>query len=122
MANILLSTTLEEALRKHLASKHYRKNPLGVLFANRRLRPYSDSKLRAKNLRPLLKFLGMKQVGFHAIRYGVASELINSGAPITVERDHRRHSDVRVTLGIYGHVIGDAQRKAVEKLAKKMIA
>jgi hypothetical protein len=33
-----------------------------------------------------------------------------------------RHSDVRLTLGIYGHVIGDARRKAVEKLAKKIIA
>jgi integrase len=73
-ANILLSTTLEEALRKHLASEHYRENLLGVLFANRRLGSYSDNKLRAKSLRPLLKFLGMKQVGFHAIRHTVASE------------------------------------------------
>ena len=68
-----------------------------VLFANRRLRPYSDNKLREKHLRPLLKSLGMKAVGFHAIRHGVASELINSGTPITAVRDQMRHSDVRVT-------------------------
>lgn len=117
-ANIPLSAVLAKELRKHLKSKHFRENPLGVLFANRHLRPYSDNKLREKHLRPLLKSLDMKAVGFHAIRHGVASELINSGTPITAVRDQMRHSDVRVTLGIYGHVIGNTQRKAVEGLSR----
>jgi integrase len=43
----------------------------------------------------------------------VASELIESGTPITVVRDQLRHSDIRITLGIYGHVIGNSQRNAV---------
>ena len=117
-ADIPLSAVLAKELRKHLKSKHFRENPLGVLFANRHLRPYSDNKLREKHLRPLLKSLDMKAVGFHAIRHGVASELINSGTPITAVRDQMRHSDVRVTLGIYGHVIGNTQRKAVEGLSR----
>ena len=117
-ADIPLSAVLAKELREHLKSKHFRENPLGVLFANRRLRPYSDNKLREKHLRPLLKSLDMKAVGFHAIRHGVASELINSGTPITAVRDQMRHSDVRVTLGIYGHVIGNTQRKAVEGLSR----
>jgi integrase len=121
-ADIPLSAVLAKELRKHLKSKHYRENPLGVLFANRNLRPYSDSKLRTYKLQPLLKSLGMKKVGFHAIRHGVASELINSGTPITAVRDQMRHSDVRVTLEIYGHVIGNAQRKAVDSLSRTMIA
>lgn len=117
-ADIPLPAVLAKELRKHLKSKHFRENPLGVLFANRHLRPYSDNKLREKHLRPLLKSLDMKAVGFHAIRHGVASELINSGTPITAVRDQMRHSDVRVTLGIYGHVIGNTQRKAVEGLSR----
>ena len=76
--------------------------------------------MREKCLRPLLSSLGMKQVGFHAIRHGVASELLNSGTSIVVVRDQMRHSDVRVTLGIYGHVVGNAQRKAVEVLSRIM--
>jgi integrase len=40
-ADIPLSATLAKELRKHLKSKRYRENPLGVLFANRRLRLYS---------------------------------------------------------------------------------
>ena len=120
VADIPLSAALAKELRKHLKSKRFRENPLGVLFANNRLRPYSDNKLREKHLRPLLKSLGMKAVGFHAIRHGVASELINSGTPITAVRDQMRHSDVRVTLGIYGHVIGNTQRRAVEGLSRTM--
>ena len=40
-ADIPLSAMLAKELRKHLKSKHYRENALGVLFANRNLRPYS---------------------------------------------------------------------------------
>jgi len=29
-----------------------------------------------------------------------------------------RHSDPRITLGIYGHVTGDAQREAVDRVGE----
>ena len=87
VADIPLSAELAKALRKDLRSKHFRNNLLGVLFANRRLRPFSDNKLREKYLRPLLRSLEMKQVGFHAIRHGVALELMCSRAS-TRRRTH----------------------------------
>lgn len=118
IADVPLCGALARELKKYLKSKHYRENAMNLLFANRRMRPYADSKLREKCLQPLLRKLGMEQVGFHAIRHGVASELLNSGTPINVVRDQLRHSDVRITLGIYGHTIGDAQRKAVEGLSQ----
>ncbi len=113
---------LAKILRMFLESKAYRENPLGLIFCNRNKRPYSDNKLREYRLTPLLESLKMQRVGFHAIRHAVASELIESGAPITVVRDQLRHSDVRITLGIYGHVIGNSQRNAVNRLAKRLIA
>lgn len=122
MAPVPMSATLAKALKKHLKSKHYRENPLGVIFTNRNARPYSDNKLRVHKLHPLTEKLGIKHCGFHAFRHGVASELIDSGAPITVVRDQLRHSDVRTTLELYGHVVGNAQREAVENLTKKMVA
>ena len=36
----------------------------------------------------------------------------------TVTKTQMRHSDARVTLGIYGHVIGDSQRDAVDKVGE----
>lgn len=122
MAPVPMCAALQKALTTHLKSKHYRENPLGVVFTNRNERPYSDNKLRVYKLHPLTKKLGIKHCGFHAIRHGVASELIDAGTPITVVRDQLRHSDVRTTLDLYGHVVGNAQRKAVEGLAKKLVA
>lgn len=121
-ADVPMPDALAKILRVFLKSKAYRENPLGLVFCNRNDRPYSDNKLREYKLSPLLESLKMRRVGFHAFRHAVASELIESGAPITVVRDQLRHSDVRITLGIYGHVIGNSQRNAVNRLAKRLIA
>lgn len=98
-----------------LASKHYRQNDLGLLFANRRLRPFSANKLREKKLRPLLRSLGIPIAGFHAFRHGVAITLIDKGAGITTVGAQLRHSDPRMTLGLYAHVVPQSQRDAVEE-------
>ena len=39
-----------------------------------------------------------------------ASELIEEGAPLTVDQRQLRHRDARTTLQKYGHVVGDTQR------------
>jgi integrase len=111
---------LESRVRRYLSSRHYRKNDLGLLFVNRRGRPYSANKLREKKLRPLLAKLRIPLAGFHAFRHAVASELIDSGAPITVVQAQLRHSDPRITLGLYGHVIPQSQRDAVGRLAARL--
>lgn len=120
-ADVPMPDALVKILRGFIDGKNYRNNDLGLLFCNRRNRPYSDNKLREKDLGPLLETLKMRRVGFHAFRHAVASELIDGGAPITVVRDQLRHSDVRITLEIYGHVIGDSQRNAVNELARRLV-
>jgi len=46
--------------------------------------------------------------------------MIASGVAPTVVQKQMGHSDVRITLGIYGHVVGDAQRRAVENHEKRV--
>jgi integrase len=121
-ADVPMPGALAKVLQAFLEGNVYRENPTGLVFCNRNNRPYNDNRLREYRLTPLLKSLQMPRVGFHAFRHAVASELIEGGAPITVVRDQLRHSDVRITLGIYGHVIGNSQRNAVNRLAKRLIA
>ena len=45
--------------------------------------------------------------------------LANGVAPTVVQKE-MRYSDARITLGIYGHVVGDAQRRAVENHAEQI--
>jgi integrase len=120
IADLPMPPALERRLQTYLASRDYRKNDLGLLFANRRGRPYSANKLREKKLRPLLSALKIPLGGFHGFRHTVATELIDSGAPITVVQAQLRHSYARITLGLYGHVIPESQREAATALADRI--
>jgi integrase len=116
-ASLPMPPVLATQLKTFLASKHFRQNDLGLVFANRHLRPFSANKLREKKLRPLLSSLGISLAGFHAFRHGVATTLIDRGASITTVGAQLRHSDPRITLGLYAHVVPQSQRDAVEDLA-----
>jgi integrase len=113
-----MPTQLETHLRSYLKG-HDGKNNL--LFVNRRGRAFSANKLREKQLHPLLVKLGIPRGGFHSMRHGAASSLLEDGATPAVVQRQLRHSDARITLGIYGHVIGDAQRNAVQNRSTKLV-
>jgi integrase len=117
IADLPLPPALEIRLKAYLASKHYRPNDLGLLFTNRRGLPLSANKLREKKLRPLLRSLEIPLAGFHAFRHGHATLLIDQGASITTVGAQLRHSDPRITLGLYAHVVPQSQRNAVNLLS-----
>jgi integrase len=116
-ADVPMPTQLEARLRKHLQT-HDGKTDL--LFINRHGRPFSANKLRAKVLHPLLVKLGIPRGGFHSMRHGVTSALLADGATPAVVQKQLRHSDPRITLGVYAHVIGNQQRDAVENRSARI--
>ena len=117
-ADLPMSNELEALLRAHLA-RHDGNSEL--VFTNRRGRPFSANKLRANQLHPLLNKLGIPRGGFHSVRHGVASALLADGVTPAVVQKQLRHSDARITLGIYGHVIGDDQRSAVQNRSTRLV-
>jgi len=96
----------------------WKPNPMRLLFMNRRGRPFNANKVRTLGLQAVLARLGIPRCGLHAFRHTHSSLLLDVGAPPPVAQAQLRHSDARTTLGIYGHVIGDSQRNAVEKVAQ----
>ena len=75
------------------------------------------NKLPEKQLHPLLVKVGIPRGGFHAARHGATSALLADGVtPAVVPR----LSDSWITLGIYGHVIGNQQRDAVESRSARI--
>jgi integrase len=116
-ADLPMPSQLEARLRG-LVKKHDGKSEL--LFVNRRGRAYSANKLREMQLHPLLVKLGIPRGGFHSMRHGVATALLADGANPAVVQKQLRHSDPRITLGIYAHVIGSQQRDAVENRAARI--
>ena len=65
----------------------------------------------------VLDALGIPRCGVHAFRHSHKALLFDSGATPKVFQRQLRHADARTTLEIYGHVVGDAHREAVEKVA-----
>jgi len=115
-APVVMPEALAEMLKDHLAPTQV--NPEGFLFLNRKGRPYSQNYIVQKKLWPILDALSIPRCGLHAFRHCHASLLLDVGANPKVAQEQMRHSDARITLGIYGHVIGSAQREAVDKVGE----
>ena len=116
-APVSLSDALAALLKAYLAD--WKPNPEGFLFLNRNGRPFAANKVVEFGLWPVLDKLNLPRSGMHAFRHCHASLLMDVGANPTVTRDQMRHSDSKVTMA-YSHVIGDAQRDAVNKVGERL--
>jgi integrase len=118
-ADLPMPDALQKRLRTFLA-QHWRQNEADLLFCNKAGRPMVRNKV-ALRLQKTLKDLGIERAALHAFRHMAASELIESGAAPSVVQRQMRHSDSRITLNKYTHIIGDAQRRAVDELAGRVL-
>jgi integrase len=75
----------------------------------------------ALKLQDTLKDLKIERAALHAFRHMAASELLEDGVSPSVVQRQMRHSDSRITLQKYGHVIGEEQRRAVDSLAGRVL-
>jgi integrase len=116
-ADLPLPSQLEARLHTYLQKDRGKSD---LLFVNRNGRPFSANKLREKQLHSLLAKLGIPRDGFHSMRHGATSSLLADGVTPAVVQKQLRHSDPRITLGIYAHVVGSQQRDAVENRAARI--
>jgi integrase len=115
-APVAMADALATLLKEYLAT--WKANPEGFLFLNRRKRPFNATKVVQLGLWRVLDRLNIERAGMHAFRHCHASLLMDVGANPKVTQEQMRHSDARITLGVYGHVIGDSQRDAVDKVGE----
>lgn len=113
-----LPKSLEERLRSYFTT--WRPNLVRLMFATRRGKPLSANNVVQRKLWPILDKLKIPRCGLHAFRHTHSSLLLEVGAPATVAQAQLGHSDPRITLGVYSHVIGDSQRESVERVAQKL--
>jgi integrase len=111
-----LPDALAEILKRHLRT--WRENPERWLFTNSRTRPFSADKVVTFKLWPILDQLKIPRCGFHAFRHFHSTMLLELGAAPQVAQAQMRHSDPRITLEVYSHVIGESHRIAVDKVAE----
>jgi integrase len=112
--------SLSEMLKTLLATLDGK--PETFLFVTRNNRPPSSNKVVEYRLWTVLDALNIPRCGLHAFRHAHAALLFDSGATPKVVQRQLRHSDAHTTLEVYGHLVGDAQRQAVEKVASVLDA
>jgi integrase len=115
VALLPMPSALEAVLRDYI--RQWKPNPTGILFATRNgLRPRSRDNVVKCGLKPVLRKLGIPSAhtGLHAFRHGLATELLESNAPLTALQRQMRHADIATTLRIYTHAIPQSQRDAME--------
>ena len=113
-----MPSALEAMLLSYL-DHNWKANAPGLLFPNRKgIKPRWRDNVVKYGLKPVLKKLGLPthDVGLHAFRHGLATELADAAVPIPVLQQQMRHADVRTTLRIYAHVIPASQRAAMEQI------
>lgn len=105
-------------------SGNRKENPNQLLFPAPRKHGFarSGNNVVRSGLKPILRKLGIPadNVGLHAFRHGLATELAQS-EPITVLQTQMRHTDVRTTLKVHAHVIPQTQRDFMERIAKRAV-
>jgi integrase len=107
---------LAAALKDFLSTRP--EGPEKWLFINKRNRPFSADKVVMFKLWPILDTLKIPRCGLHAFRHFHSTMLLELGAAPQVAQAQMRHSDPRITLAVYSHVVPESQRTAVDKVAE----
>jgi integrase len=115
--SVPMTKTMKAKLQEHLVNHTHE-----LVFVNRRGRPYSRNKVVQTILHPVLDKLNIarkgRRVGLHAFRHCLASMLLQVTGAAVAQRQ-LRHADASTTLAIYGHVLGDDHRNALEEISNR---
>ena len=76
----------------------------GIVFCNTKGGFFEPAHVQ-KLLQRLLERAGLVHIRLHDLRHSAATILLSLGVPAHVVKEILGHSDVRITLGIYGHVL-----------------
>ncbi len=79
--------------------------------------PYQGPSIQQRWLRPAGEAIGLKGVGFHTFRHSHKTWLDSLGTPMGVMKDLLRHSNISVTMNVYGRTLSTEKRLFNDKVA-----
>lgn len=118
--SIRLPGFLVDLLKQHQAQQLERKNKVktweerDLVFPNTRGGYLHPNRL-GEAFRVLLEQAGLPAIRFHDLRHSAATILLSMGVNIKVIQEMLGHSDISITLRVYGHLLPSMQQEAVDK-------
>jgi len=118
--NAVRSFALSPQLVAHLTEykRRWRPNEERLFFATRNGTPWDANLLLKRKLRPLLRSLSIEGGGLHAFRHANSSFIDRLSVPLKVRQQRLGHSDPRLTLGVYTHVVSEDDVRIAAQLGE----
>ncbi len=121
---VLLSSVTIEALQRHRLRQQQERLALGevwqttydLVFPNTIGGPMELNHFRRREFVPLLQKAGLPRIRFHDLRHTVATLLFAQHINPKVVSELLGHSDIAITLGLYGHVTPPMQQEAANAM------
>jgi integrase len=88
---------------------------MGFVFTTPTGRP-RDGCGTTRDFKRLLKYAGLPPFRFHDLRHSCASFLLAQGVAARVVMEILGHSDIRLTLNTYSHVMPSLQQDAADRM------
>ncbi len=82
--------------------------------------PYLGPSIQQRWLRPAGEAIGVKGVGFHTFRHSHKTWLDAEGTPMGVMKDLLRHSNISVTMNVYGRTQAEEKRRYNAKVVSRL--
>ena len=86
------------------------------MFANTVGCPHHATDIRAEWWRTFVKRAGLPYIRFHDLRHTAATLLLSRGVNVKVVSKMLGHSNIAITLSIYGHVLPHMQQHAADTM------
>lgn len=120
---IALSPTVVEAVCRHRDNQVRDRLKLGeawvdhdLVFPNAISDFYEPSNFVRRQFLRLLREAGLPRVRFHDLRHTAATLLLSQGINVKVVSEMLGHSNVSITLNVYGHVLPHMQQQAADTM------
>lgn len=110
-----------DILKQHRVQQLEQRLKVGDTWENRDLvfpdlhGGYFNSNYLLRLFKKLLQEAGVPHMHFHDLRHSAATILLSMGVNMKAVQELLGHSDIAITLGIYGHLLPSMQQEIVDK-------
>jgi integrase len=116
--SVPLPPFLMKQLTDHLKHRGVTSDPTAQVFTSPDGGLYRHSNFYSRIFKPAVKAHGLGTFTFHHLRHTYASMLIKEGTHPRVIMDRMGHSNIQITMNIYGHLFPDEDGATIDGLER----
>lgn len=112
-----------EILKEHRTKQEEEKEKYADIYKDQDLvfctlygTPMNPSNIRNRIMNPVIEEIGITKIRFHDLRHTCATILLLNGAPVKAVSERLGHSNIKVTLQTYAHVLPSTSQQLADQM------